>query len=432
MTAIRPGARALPQSGAAHPPPFILPAEHFGAALVWLLLGTGGLVLVAPDLANGNYLAPRVLAVTHVMTLGVITTTIFGALYQFFPGALGVELRSVPIAHLSFAAHVMGTATLVAGFWFWRPALLGLAWLLLLAGVLGVLWNLLPQRRKATRGRIVGRYVSAAQIALVTAMLLAAARIGEALGWWAVDRMGIIIAHFHLAALGFGTFTVVGVGSWMLAAFLKASTAPTWPLRWIGPVGLVGLTLLTIAAFVPLGLLRQSASALLFGSAALCVLQLGGYFRHAQSGRLDPALGHVAAALGSLLGAVALGGVILAGEGSARVQTAYALLAILWLVLFITGVMLKILPFLMWMNWFGPRKEQAGGPTLQVLTPPTLVRASLTCLSLGTAGMAGGILSGSTPITRTGALALAAGVVCLHAQYVRMLLRARRLRASGS
>ena len=432
MTAIRPGARPLPQSGAAHPPPFLLPAEHFGAALVWLLLGTGGLLLVAPDLANGNYLAPRVLAVTHVLTLGVITTTIFGALYQFFPGALGVELRSVRVAHLSFAAHTSGTAALVGGFWFWRSGLLAMAWLLLLVGVFGMSWNLLPQRRKATRGRIVGRYVAAAQIALGTALLLASARIGEALGWWTVDRVGIIAAHFHLAALGFGTFTAVGVGSWMLAAFLKASAAPTWPLRWIGPLGLIGLTLLTIAAFVPLGLLRQSAGALLLGSAALCVLQLGAYFRHAQSGRLDPALGHVAAALGSLLGAVTLGGVIVAGGGSVRVQTAYALLAILWLVLFITGVMLKILPFLTWMNWFGPRKEQAGGPTLQALTPPAFVRASLSCLGLGTVGMAAGILMGSAPATRGGALVLVAGVVCLHAQYVRMLLRARRLRTTGS
>jgi hypothetical protein len=430
MTAIRP-ARALPQTGAAHPPPFLLPAEHFGAALVWLLLGTGGLVLVAPDLAAGNFLTPHVLSVTHAITLGVITTTIFGALYQFFPGALGVELRSVPVAHLSFAAHLMGTTTLVAGFWFWRPALLGVAWLLLFAGVFGVSWNLLPQRRRATRGPIVGRYVAAAHIALGTAILLASARIGEALGWWTVDRMGILIAHFHLAALGFGTFTAVGVGSWMLAAFLKATTTPTWPLRWIAPVGLVGLALLTVGAFAPLGPLRQGAGLLLLASAALCVLQLGTYFRYAQSGRIDPALGHVVAALGSLLGAVVLGGVILAGNGSARVQTAYALLGILWLVLYIVGVMLKILPFLTWMNWFGPKKELTGGPTLQVLTPPAFVRASLTCLALGTAVTAGGVLAGSMPVTRGGAAALVAGVLCLHAQYGRMLRRARRLRASG-
>jgi hypothetical protein len=325
----------------------------------------------------------------------------------------------------------MGTTTLVAGFWFWRPALLGVAWLLLFAGVFGVSWNLLPQRRRATRGPIVGRYVAAAHIALGTAILLASARIGEALGWWTVDRMGILIAHFHLAALGFGTFTAVGVGSWMLAAFLKATTTPTWPLRWIAPVGLVGLALLTVGAFAPLGPLRQGAGLLLLASAALCVLQLGTYFRYAQSGRIDPALGHVVAALGSLLGAVVLGGVILAGNGSARVQTAYALLGILWLVLYIVGVMLKILPFLTWMNWFGPKKELTGGPTLQVLTPPAFVRASLTCLALGTAVTAGGVLAGSMPVTRGGAAALVAGVLCLHAQYGRMLRRARRLRASG-
>ena len=178
----RPAPRGLPIAGPAHPPPFRLTAGHFATALLWLLIGGVGLVAVSADLAAGNFLAPHVLAVTHLFTLGVLTTTIYGALYQFFPGALGIAIRSVRVAYWTWAAHTTGTLLLVAGFWTWHPALLGAGWILLFCGVFGSSWNLLPQRRRAPHGLVVGRYVSAGHIALGAAMLVALARVGNSLG----------------------------------------------------------------------------------------------------------------------------------------------------------------------------------------------------------------------------------------------------------
>ncbi|MGD8319629.1 MAG: hypothetical protein PVJ02_04230 [Gemmatimonadota bacterium] len=50
-------------------------------------------MVVAPDLAGGPFLSPRVVAVTHLFTLGWITTSIMGALYQPLPVALGESVR---------------------------------------------------------------------------------------------------------------------------------------------------------------------------------------------------------------------------------------------------------------------------------------------------------------------------------------------------
>lgn len=78
-------------------PPFRLPGTHFIGVLVSLLLGAGGLVVIAPDLAAAQFLNPRVFAVTHLFTLGVIVTAVFGALYQFYPMSLGAGARSVRV-----------------------------------------------------------------------------------------------------------------------------------------------------------------------------------------------------------------------------------------------------------------------------------------------------------------------------------------------
>ncbi|MEZ4412808.1 MAG: hypothetical protein R2910_07495 [Gemmatimonadales bacterium] len=423
-----PAGRRLPIAGPAHPPPFWLTAEHFATALLWLLVGAAGLVAGAGDLAAGNFLAPHLLAVTHVFTLGVLTTTIYGALNQFFPGALGIEIRSVRVAHWTWILHTAGTLALVTGFWFWRPALLGVGWVLLFGGVFGSSWNLLPQRRKAPRGLLVGRYVSAGHIALGTAMLVALARIGNSLGWWSANRMAVITSHFHLAVFGFVVFTAVGVGSWMLPMFLLAARAPTWPLRWIGPVGLAGLAILTIGALGGWPTATTSGGVLVLGSALLYLLQLGLYFRYAERRPMDPAMAHVALGVVHFAMAVVLGATILAGNASMRSWTTYGLLAIVgWLVLLVVGVLYKILPFLAWMNLFGPRAAQAGAPTQEDLTSTAMVRLSLALLALGVWGLAGGTMAGHRPLVLAGGSLFLAGVLAVLGQYGRILVLARPL-----
>lgn len=418
--------RGLPIAGPAHPPPFWLTAEHFATALLWLLLGAVGLVTVTGELAAGNFLAPRLLAVTHVFTLGVLTTTIYGALNQFFPGALGIAIRSVRVAHWTWALHTAGTLALVTGFWLWRPSLLGLGWVLLFAGVFGSSWNLLPQRRRAPRGLLIGRYVSAGHIALGTAMLVALARIGNTLGWWPIDRMAVIVSHFHLAVFGFIVFTAVGVGSWMLPMFLLAANAPTWPLRWIGPVGMTGLAVLTAGALGAWPVVTRIGGTLVLASALLYLLQLALYFRHAERRPVDPAMAHVALGVMHFAFAVVLGATILAGNTSVRGWITYGLLAVAgWLVLLVVGVLYKILPFLMWMNLFGPRAAQAGAPRQEDLTSSAMVRLSLGLLALGVWGLAGGTMTGRPSLILAGAWLYLAGVVTVIGQYLRILRLAR-------
>jgi hypothetical protein len=418
--------RGLPIAGPAHPPPFWLTAEHFASALIWLLLGAIGLVTVAEELAAGNFLAPRLLAVTHVFTLGVLTTTIYGALNQFFPGALGITIRSVRVAHWTWVLHTAGTLALVTGFWLWRPSLLGLGWILLFAGVFGSSWNLLPQRRKAPRGLLIGRYVSAGHIAFGTALLVALARIGNTLGWWPIDRMAVIASHFHLAVFGFVVFTAVGVGSWMLPMFLLAAKAPTWPLRWIGPVGMTGLAVLTAGALGAWPVATRIGGTLVLASALLYLLQLALYFQHAERRPVDPAMAHVALGVMHFAFAVVLGATILAGSTSVRSWLTYGLLAVVgWLVLLVVGVLYKILPFLMWMNLFGPRAAQAGAPRQEDLTSTAMVRLSLGLLALGVWGLAGGTMTGRRSLILAGAWLYLAGVVTVIGQYLRILRLAR-------
>jgi hypothetical protein len=397
------------------------------ASLLWLSGGAAGLVVVAPTLARGGFLDPRVLAVVHAFSLGVITTAIFGSLYQMLPPLLGVTVRSVRVAAAGFILLTAGALTLVTGLWLVRPGWQGAGWTLV-AGAIGCAsWTLLPQRRKATQGRITGLYISAGHSALGLAFLMAGARIGEGLGWWRLERLGMLAAHFHLAALGFATLTAVGVSSRIVPMFLASERTPAWPLRWIGPVALGGLVVFAVGQ---IGHVRGAT----VGGAALLALAMAGYlglvsvYFRSRTRPIDPALGHVAAAFVGLAAAtvVGVGMVWTSGGALQRGVAAYAVLAVLgWLVTLIIGVYYRVIPFLTWLNLAGAaaaRRDPVG------LMPRRVAWASLALLLGGTWTLAGGIGAGQAAVARAGALAYAVAVTALLGQYVRLVIVIRRSR----
>jgi hypothetical protein len=426
----RPAGVPLPVApGTAEPPPFRLPGEHFAAALLWLGAGAAGLLLVSPDLARGDLFGPRVLATTHAFTLGVITTSIFGALYQLFPVTMGAGVKSVRAGHATFWTLQAGIVLLVGGFWLGQGWCEAAGWLAIAVAVGALASNLVSQRRRATQGRVIGRYVAGAHAALGTAMFVAFVRIGETLGWWHVDRLGVIASHYHLAALGFASLTVVGVGSRMLPMFLVAHGYPEWPLRWIGPIAGAGMVAFAAGQLGRLGPLTW-AGALLMGVAALLhVYLVSRYFRTRTRRRLDPALAHMAAAACALGLLVPAGIALLASPGGfkARGWAAYGLLGLLgWLVLMIVGVYHRILPFLTWLHLFGPRVGEPDLPTVADLTRPAWGWASLACLVSGLLVLAPAVALGAPAYARAGAALFALGVGLVLAQAARVLALRRR------
>jgi len=419
-----------PPAGApAHPPPLVLPGSHFAAVIAWLVAGAAGLVAVAPALAGGDVFAPRVFAVTHAFTLGVVTTAIFGALYQFFPVALGVTLRSVRVGLIGFGLLLAGTLAIVAGFWTWTPRLQGIGWLLLFSAVGCVAWNLLPQRRRSKQHPMVGRYVSLGHSALGIAMFLGLARIGDAAGWWHLERLGVVAAHYHLAAYGFAGLTAVGVGSRMLPMFLVTDVrGGQWQLRWIAPAAAAGLLLFTVGAPQRLAPMKLLGGLLLLGAGALYLHLVGDYFRRRTVARLDHGLSHVAAAFVLLAAAWLTGAALLAGLAPAhdpRWWAAYALVGVTgWLTLFVLGVLYRILPFLLWMHVVGPRS--GGGVPVQALSRPRWALASLGLLVSGVALLSGAVAAGHPQAARAGALLFLAGGLVTAVHWSRALLLGRR------
>lgn len=423
---------ALPQvGGPVRSPPYRIPALHFTAALAWLLAAAVLLVWLAPRLAAGRIFDPPVLALVHMLTLGVLASAVFGALNQFVPGGLGVPLRSVRVAHAGFWLLQAGVVLLVSGLWSWRGALQGLGWLLVFGAVGAVSYNTLRARRQSVHWKLVGLYLTVAHSALGAGMFVALARIGETLGWWRVDRVLLIAAHAMLGIAGFGTLSAVGVGSRMLPSFLLGPGDDRVALERLLWLSVTALLVFCGGALAGNGTVMRGGGALLVCTGVL-VVRLGLRWFGRRHRAVDAPLAQVAVSFAALALATAGGAWLVAGHAYdfARWSAVLVLLLAGWLVVMVVGVMAKILTHLSYNNLARvmPGFAQLGSPNL--LLSAEWQWASAVMFGAGVVGMALALVMHSAQFAQVFAITWAGGAVLTVANYVRMLVRGRWPRAA--
>ena len=414
------GAGLAPAGGAS----LLLPAQHFAAAVAFLALGAAGLVWIAPELARGLYLSPRVAGVTHLFTLGWLTTTIFGALYQLLPVALGAPVYSERLGHASWCAFVPGVAVFAAGVAAGSVPLHHVGITLVVTGVLLLLVNVACTLPRAQR-----RDVTWAAVAIAITFLASTLVLGVALlhnlhtGFLAEQRVRVLAIHLHVALVGWALIMMVGMSHRLLPMFLLAHGADTSGTRR----ALVFLTLgVTVLAA---GLAREHPACawvglVLLEAGIVCfLLQAHQFFRARIRPALDVGLRFVAVALGFLAVGAALGPAVLAWDGARhpRLAVAYVLVGLLGgVLLHVVGYFYKIVPFLAWISRYRGRVGREPVPTVADLYSARAATVQLGTMTAGVAGLAAGVAVGNLWIVRAAALLFCAGVVIFVTQIARV------------
>ena len=404
--------RAVRLASAPEAPPLVLPAEHFAAAFGFLVLGGLALVAAAPAVAAGVVLAAPVTAAVHLLTLGWITLSIMGVLYQFLPVALGVGIASRALAHATFALYVPGVLLFAAGVAAGapRPREIGLA--LIALAVAGFVANLgRTLARVESRGiTFFGLAIGAANLAFVLVLGLA---LGASLsnGWLATSRLEVVAAHAHLALAGWVMPVVVGVSRRLMPMFLLAHEADTRP----SAAALVGLGV--GAPFLAIGLgLRASwvaavGAGLVVAALLAFAIQVGLYFRARRRPRVEVGMRMAATGVVGLLIAALLGpAVFVLGVRAPGLATAYGVIALFGgFAPLVAGHYYRIVPFLVWYHRYSSLVGRAPVPKVSDLVaagPPSLALVLLVAgvsllaaapLGLGTAAaqVGGGLFAAS-------------------------------------
>jgi hypothetical protein len=413
----------------------LLPTLYFALAHVALSCAFAA-VACSPDSFGGFFYHPRMLAVVHLVTLGWITASILGSLYIVAPLALRTSLKVTWIDYTAFALVTIGVVGMVAHFWLVEYR--GMAWSAATAatGILMVGVRTVPVLARAPIPRAIRLHIilAFANIAIASTMgvLLGVNKMTPVLPGRAMDH---VFAHAHLAAIGWASMMVVGIGYRLLPMVLP-SAMPSGPTLYATAALLEGGLLALFTAFT----LHR---ALLWPGAALLVAGFGSFIGHVlwmlrhprprppAIRRPDPAVLHAGAAFLSLMAACAVGVWLSRAATSAATLRLTTLYGVLGLVGFLAQMVVamegRLLPLFAWYWAF----QHAGGrgsvlsPHQMPWHPAQLLVAAL--FILGVPALACGFGLDAPILLRIGALMLL-GAALLNATQVAVIVRHAWLR----
>lgn len=392
-------------------PPLRLPGEHFAAALGFLLVGAVALIRTAPMLAAGSYPAATVVGTTHLFTLGWLTTSIMGALYQFLPVALGQPIASERAAHVTFGLHVTGVALLVGGMYGGHSTMLLTGAAMIGVAITIFLVNLGTTLRRAEHRDITWWAICAAAIFLgITFVLGTALGINLRTGFLGDLRQLALGTHLHVALFGWVLLVIVGVSHRLLPMFLLSHGGRTHFAHSAVALLAMGAGMLAVFHHVPI-VGRELPALCLAAGVIAYLMQAREFYRRRHRPALDPGLHLAAGALGMLAVALPLGALAVTGLASLHVRVTYVLVVVLACTLFVAAHYYKIVPFLIWNTRFGPLAGTRKLPRVGDLYGQRIANLAVTCLALGGTVLAVSVGVGSLAGVRIGAALFATGVV---------------------
>ena len=321
-----------------------------------------GTIAYAQDL-TGFYYHPHILALTHLITLGWITGNILGTFYIVGPMAVQVYLPARAYDVVSFFLYAIGVIGMVAHFW--RDLPVGMYWS---AGCayLGIVLTGIKVLRAIRKSKSPG-YVRL-HISLAFANIFIGGAWGvlvgihKVYGFLPTSSYPNVIAHAHLAAIGWAMMMVFGMAYRLLPMFLPAEPVKgkvPWTSAIFLETGVIGFFLSTL---LELSQLRwPSAIFIVIGIALFlrCVLLIASKRKPApppEIPRPDFSMLHAPFALIALIASVFLGLILLQvaqNERTLRWAFAYGALGLVgFLGQMVIGLKPKILSVYTWYHAF--------------------------------------------------------------------------------
>ncbi|MBZ4039997.1 hypothetical protein [Novilysobacter selenitireducens] len=396
-----------------------MPLRFIVTAPAWGVLA-GVLLAWAGDSLLLTRWAPGTLVLVHALALGVLGNVMLGSLMQFLPAAAGVTPwggnRAAFVLHAVFN---VGTAMLLAGFWWSAPRLLGAAAGLLVGAFLLLAAMTLPGLLRVATQRLLTRGIALAVACGVVASALGARMALGLAGYadWGLPQQPWADVHAAWALLGWVGILLASVSQVVMPMF--QGTRPIrsgWLVAWLLMVvlALLGATLQA----------ARDAGEELRWTVALAALAFTLEAMWRQRGRSRRTDAPLVMAWRVGLAAVASGAVALLWGAPATVSG--ALVLGLGLPMLLVGMLLEIVAFLGWITLRRtvPRGTRVPGVNRLLGDGGKKVAIAGVCLS--------GVLVVAASAWPTPLLAHAAGVATAAAYCVLLLVLARVARRSST
>ena len=208
---------------------FFLTAPWFGMLAALLLLFSG------PGLWSSHW-NPALIGLTHLVTLGFVTMTMLGALFQLLPVLSGEQIPGGRL--VAQAVHLLlvaGVLCLSAGFVFGEYFLLEVAVVLLAVALVGFIVAI---GSKLVTNIAGGDSIHAMRLAVVALVVTIGLGFYRALGYLypLASTWNLTMLHVSWALLGWILILIMGVSFQVIPMFQVTPDYPHWVSRFIPPL----------------------------------------------------------------------------------------------------------------------------------------------------------------------------------------------------
>lgn len=361
------------------------------------------------------YFAP-LLALTHLVTLGFLSSLMMGVLYRLSPMLLGIEARSRRVAGVQLVLFLIGVWGMISHFWIGEWT--GMSWsAFLVFGAASLqLWNFRDLFRRSQKAPWTKHFVAMSLVHFFLAASLGVVlSVVKAYDWrpafLASQYLPNVYAHAHLAGLGWVTGMIFGFQLELVPT--TAGGTRTLPLRFaLFQIGTLGLAI----AFLAEVDVRPAALVL----AVCCGWQALGPAAAILKGR---AREWELLPLALLVGTAVLG-VTLAFGGTPpnhRAQLAYGFLALFgFMVTTIVVIAFKLFPIWVWKERFRPDFGKKPVPGMKELASEKLRIVAILATGTGALGTSLAILMGSPGALLVSTSALLVGIGAFIVNFARV------------
>ncbi|MDP4244114.1 MAG: hypothetical protein Q8921_15425 [Bacteroidota bacterium] len=408
-------------------PPFSLVAKYICAAVGFYVVLTVLLALNSQGL-QGFYFQPKLLALTHLATLGWITMTIFGALFQLVPVLLEVPLWSPRLGQWQFWIYLAGVIGLTFSFWTFAAGwLMDLSAVLILMAGYSFIGNMICTMRPVKRWDVTGYFLIASLVYLFFTITLGAT-LAINLGHPFLSRshLDYLKIHAHLGLAGWVLMIIMGVALKLLPMFALSHDYSLRPAKWAFGFTNVGLvSLIAEQLWASDAMLLIFASGLIVSGLLLYISQVYLILRQRVRKSFDTAMKHSIISFASLFVVALLGVLIstshLGAEALDRMTLTYGFLILFGVISsLIVGQMYKIVPFLVWLKKYAPQAGINHVPALKDMVNVMLTKVELGAFTIGITAIVAGLI-GSTQIqVDIGAYILAASALLFGYNIIRI------------
>ncbi len=433
-----------------------LPLAFMLTGLMALEVGAGWLV-ARPSLLASYHYNQYVIAVTHLFVLGFLCTVVMGAMYQLVPVALETRLFSERLARWQFAFHLLGVTGMVWMFWKWDLKQVGHFGTVLMVGVGLFVYNIARTLWRVPRWNVTATAVTAAlgwiSLTVIAGLSIATGKCTyeSTTGLATVGGIKTLVsglrllagfmshfnalsamhAHAHLGGVGFFTLLIVGVSYKLIPMFTLSAVQSQ--RRAAASVVLLNLGL--AGAFVTI--LLGSPWKLGFAFVTIAALAIYGWelraiLRARKRGPLDWGIRYFLTAV-ALLVPVSLLSVVLSWPGLplnpfiGQLENLYGFLGLIGVVTFaITGMLYKIIPFLVWFGVYSRHVGRARVPMLGDMYSPRRQMMGYWSFLGGLVAISLGILREGESLVRLGSMLFAFSVLTLAVNVGRMVAHLAR------